>query len=312
MKNEHQREDKGHGLLPLPPNPGKRKDISHAVVFGVLGANELPTGDFDVATPLKIKDQKDLDFCTAFASTEITEDQELEEMDPLFQFAAIKKVMGEFTSYGADLRSAGLALVNFGSLPQRLAPYRIGEKTRDFLANWKNYPADLWVRAQPFKKKTMFFVGGPHDLYGNIIMTLWQNRQEKRSVLLGVLWRKSWTYAPGGVIPETGWENEPGEGHCIKGFGQAIKDGKETLKIQNSWGEDVGDRGIFYFPRSVVNSQFGPFGQITFKDMDPEDAHYYNENNISLNDNWIVQLLKIFANILSELFIKLKSKVYGQ
>lgn len=288
---------RGKGLNVLPQNPGARRDISHAVVFGILKADQLPSLDFDVAKPLVIKDQKNLDFCTGFCSTELTEDQEGQEMDPLFQFAAIKKQMGEYTSYGADLRSAGMALVNSGSLPQRFAPYAIDDHPRNFLANWANYPAALWTRAKLFKKQTMFFVDGPHSLFDNIRMTLWQNRPEKRSVMLGVLWRNSWTDAPGGVIPE--WTlAEPSDidgGHCIKGFGQKTIKGKLYLKIQNSWGNDVGDGGIYYFPASVINKDFGPFGQITFKDMDPEDAHYYNENNISIDDNWLLQLAKVIA-----------------
>lgn len=298
------------GLIALPPNPGKRSDISHAVVFGVA---PLPTQDFEVASPLRIKDQKDLDFCTGFATSEINEDQEGEEMDPLFQFAAIKRQMKEWKSYGADLRSAGLALVNFGSLPQRLAPYQIGDKTRDYLANWANYPDTLWQRAYPFKKQTMAFVDGPYDLFGNIIMTLWQNRLEKRSVLLGTIFRKSWVKVPGGVIPE--WTAaDPDDilgGHCIKGFARKTIKGKVYLAIQNSWGEDFGQHGIYYFPASVVNKEFGPYGQITFVDMDPEDAHYYNENGISINDNWLLQLVKIFAAFIVQTYKKLNNLAHG-
>lgn len=289
---------KGTGLQPLPKNPGKRKDISHARVYGVLGASELPTEDFDVATPLRIKDQGYLDFCGGFASSEVTEDQEGKEMDALFQFAAIKKQKGEYKSWGTDLRTAGMALVTFGSLPQTLAPFTIDDGDRDFLANWANYPDALWKAALPQKKKTMFFVDGPHDLFDNIRMTLAQNRQSRCSVLLGVMWRDAWTDSPDGLIPE--WtplgKDEHAEGHCLKGFGQITKDGSLRLKIQNSWGKNVGDEGIFYFPRSVVNNEFAPFGQILFRDMDPEDAHYMNDHAITVKDNWIVALIKAFIS----------------
>lgn len=299
-------EHKGTGLNPLPANPGGREDISHARVFGVLGAAEIPGYSFDVAEPMIIKDQKSLDFCTGFADSSVNEDQEHEEMDPLWQFAAIKRIMKDPKPWGADLRSAGMALVTYGSLPQRMAPYKIDEKDRDFLADWKNYPISTWNYALRHKKQTMFFVDGPHDLYGNIIMTLWQNRVEKRSVLLGVKWRYTWNTAPGGIIPDSGWENDKGEGHCVKGFGQALINGKLYLKVQNSWGTDVGDRGVFYFPREVVNSEFGPFGQITFKDMDPEDAHYMNERNITVSDSRLKKFWKALVFAFNQLFNRVK------
>lgn len=311
----------GTGLTTLPENPGARPDISFSKVVGAVAPDALPTVDFDVAKPLRIKNQGSLDFCSGFCGSEITEDQEGEEMDPLFQFAAAKRVMGEFKTWGADLRSAGMGLVKYGSLPQRLAPYFVGEETRDFLANWANYAAELWQKALEHKKLTMLFVDGPHDLFDNIRSVMWLNRSEKRSVMLGVNWRHSWTNAPGGIIPE--WTpikaGDSAGGHCIKGFGQkSIKNpdtkavGWETingqiyLKIQNSWGEGFGDKGIYYFPRSVVNAEFGPYGQITFRDMDPEDAHKANEepkkkeDDAKVSDNWIVAL----AKALYDAFIK--------
>lgn len=299
---------KGNGLIPLPPNPGKREDLSHAVVYGVLGASQLPTTSFRVSTPLVIKDQRNLDFCTGFASTEITEDQEKIEMDPLFQFAAIKKQQGEFKSYGADLRSAGMALVRSGSLPQANAPYKIGEQARDFLANWANYPQALWDLAKTYQKLTMFFVDGPYSLFENIIMTLFQNKEEHRSVLLGVTWRKSWVNAPGGVIPE--WTPlkaaDVDGGHCIKGFGLEIINGKRYLVIQNSWGSGYGDGGIFYFPASVVNNDFGPWGQITFKDMDPNDAHDIQAKKKEEEKQQTIDLIQQAINLIVQILAKMK------
>lgn len=295
--------EKGTGLLPLPENPGASKDFSHEVVFGSTSIEEVPADFTTGIVPIKIKDQKQLDFCAGFSSSEVSEDQEGEELDPLWQFAQIKRVIvdngGTLESYGSDLRSAGLALVKYGSIPQKISPININNE-RDYIANWKNWPKTLYVDALKHKKKSMFFVTGPNDIFDNIRVVLWMNKSKKVSIVVGCVWRRSWTYAPQGVVPVTGWENDKGGGHALKIFDQKIIDGVPYLCVQNSWGESVGDKGIFYFPREVINSQFGPFGQIYFSDMPVETAKYYNEINASINDYWFVVLFKSFINLFKK------------
>lgn len=293
--------NKGTGLLPLPANPGKSKDFSKSVVFGATPAKDIPRTPIG-NKPLKIKDQGDLDFCSGFGTSEVSEDQEGIELDPLWQFAQIKRVIGSVEGYGADLRSAGLALVNYGSLPQKNAPYTIHSGTRDFLANWENYDANLSAIAETYKKKSMFFVDGPEDDFDNIRATLWENREKKVTVLAGVLWRNSWTIAPKGIVSKTGWENDKGGGHCVKIFDQIEINGTLYLVVQNSWGVDYGDSGIFYFPREVINKEFAPYGQIFFSDMPVKDAKYYNENGISVNDSWVYGIWKGLWNFIKILF----------
>lgn len=302
---ENQIKEKGTGLLPLPENPGQSKDFSHSVVFGATRIDQIPDNFSTGIVPVKIKDQKQLDFCAGFSSSEVSEDQEGIELDPLWQFAQIKRVMmkngGTLESYGADLRSAGMALVTYGSIPQKISPININNE-RDYLANWKNWPKTLEADAIKYKKKSMFFVDGPNDIFDNIRVVLWKNKPRKMSVLVGCSWRRSWTYAPNGVIPATGWENEGGGGHALKIFDQKVINSVPYLCVQNSWGEGVGDKGVFYFPREVINSQFGPYGQIYFSDMSVNDAKYYNEINASVHDYWFVVIAKALFGAFINLF----------
>lgn len=136
-----------------------------------------------------------------------------------------------------------------------------------FLANWENWPKELDEKAKLHKKQSYFAVDGPFDIFDNFRATLWQNREEKRSILTGALWKLEWTSAKKGVIPKNAKIDR--YGHAFKIYGQKVINGELHLVAQLSNGKNIGDGGIFYFPRSVVNKEFS-FGAYTFKDIDPD------------------------------------------
>ena len=255
----------GFGLKPLPKDT---RDFSLGAVFGRISIWEVPNTDFEVAIPLEIKDQKDLDFCTGYALSAVSEDQEGVILDPLFTFAKIKQIIGNWQDWGADLRDACKEAIQFGSIEEKDSPYTLRE-SRDFLANWENWPKELDEKAQKHRKQSFFTVDGYADIFDAIRASIWQHRAEKRSILTGALWEDKWTYAPGGIIPKE--VGVPVGGHAFKIFGQKIIDNVPYLKAQLSNNEDIGDKGIFYFSRETVNLKF-IFGNFMFKDMDPEEV----------------------------------------
>lgn len=291
----------GTGLQILPED---KEDLRLGAVFGVVEKADLPEDDFDLAPTSPIKNQGKLDFCASFAATSISGDQEDVELDELWQFAQAKEIRGEYKSWGCDLRSIGLSMVKVGSIKKSDAPFDM-TKPRDFLANWENYPAELKEKAKEHKKNSMWFVDGPYDTFDNIRSALHQaymakSHIDRSSLIAGTMWRYSWNASS--VVPGSGWENDRGEGHAIKIRGQKKINGEVYLKVQNSWGRDIGETGIFYFPRKVVNDCFGPYGQIAFKDMTVEEGRYLQQNGIKKGDNWVVALLKtlytLFVSVL--------------
>lgn len=108
------------------------------------------------------------------------------------------------------------------------------------------------------------------DTFDIIRCTLWANRAEKRSILTGITWHNSWTYASGGIIPRF-YVDRGNFGHAFKVFGWKEIADEPYLVAQLSNGENIGDKGIFYFPRNVVNKEF-TYGAYTFSDMPPEQA----------------------------------------
>lgn len=237
----------------------------------IKNANSIKVGDTILipAPGLIILDQMDLDFCSGYSSTEDNMTLFEEVFDPLYGFAKIKQIRGEYTSYGANLRDACQAKKLYGSLPASKAPFTHNtgaatDRDRNFLANWLNYPTGLDDIAAKYKDGSYYSVDGPYDAFDNIRMTIFQHLNERRGVLTGMFWRPEWTGAVGGVIPEANYTTPSGGAHAVNYIGQKTINGKLYLILQNSWGKNYGDNGLFYFPRSVVNLEFSSgFGAFT-------------------------------------------------
>jgi hypothetical protein len=293
------------GLLPLPVDS---RDFQHSQVFGA--SNFRADIDFDVSSVSKIKNQFDTDCCAGFSTSEVNEDIQGVVFCPWYQFAKIKQVTGDYKAYGADLRSACKALVNYGSLPVEKSPYfhdpnKPQSKDRDFIANWTNWPQSLDITAGLYKCGSFFAVDGSGDYFDNIRSTLWQNKDQHVPVEFGVMWRNEWTYVSNGVIPEANYDTPSGSGHALKIVGQKVINGVPYLKVQNSWGTDYGDMGYYYFPRSVINKEVKMFGAFTLKDMDAQTAKTYIAYNLTTQDGLIGAIVKIIMSLYNDFKILL-------
>lgn len=229
--------------------------------------------------------------------------------DPLYQFSKIKQVRGEYAGFGANLRDAMQALVKFGSLKKNQSPFTFAEnkptdKDRDFLANWNNWPKNLDIIAALNKIASFFVCDGPYDAFDNIRSVLYTNYKTnlRIGVLFGLNWRPEWSEDPDGILPEAIYAQSAGSPHCTWLRGQKVINGIPYLKLQQSGGEDMGDRGIYYLPRSVVNKEFAAnYGAFTGKNMSPKTAGFLIENGLSVNDNWLKGLWKIAWNFVSDI-----------
>ncbi len=251
------------GFIPDKPS---NKDFSYTKQFGAI--TKLPTEDFLVAEPLKIKDQKNSDMCVAYGLCAVSEDQENMELSPEWFFSQIKKAMGDWKTWGAGIKDGCKVAVKVGFLPERLETYSLGEADRDAIANWNNWP-DLTKEALSQRKQAYFKADGQKDTFDSFRATLYANKSEKRSIITGVIWQNHWLGAKNGIIPK-----EKGSsmfGHAFKIFGQKTINKEIYLIAQLSNGESVGDKGIFYFPREVINRDF-IYGGWTFKDIDPSEV----------------------------------------
>lgn len=242
-----ERQNLGFGLRPLPKDD---RDFALGAFYDLPKLEELPPEFF--LMPKKIEDQDNSDLCTAFASTSVTEDQEGIEMSPEFTFAMTKEIEGDFATWGADLRSACKSHTKIGALPKVESPFSLATHSRDFVANWTNWPQELKNKAAIHKKQNYFSVEGPYDLFDDIRASLWGYRLELRSIMTGVLWRPEWTHTfssdafNNGIIP-TNELPKNGFGHAFKicGWKQIINEPYLIAQLSN--GENIGDKGFFYF-----------------------------------------------------------------
>ncbi len=276
-----------NGLRRLPRDT---RDFSLGAVYSLPPVSELPA-EF-VLQPLEIKNQGDTDMCTAFATSAVSEQEEGVTLDPLYFFAKEKQTIGDPTGYGANLRDACNAAVTYGFIEKKDAPYAL-DKGRDFIADWKNYDPTLDDNAAIHRKKAYFSIDGPYDTFDNIRATIWKFRNEKRAVLSGAFWKSSWTGQYYGIIPK---DTEPSNsGHAFAIIGWRLIFGEPCLVIQNSYGKQLGNEGLFYMPREVANRDL-IFGNFTFLDM-PEGET--KESLVEKSKQYRMQKLNLFKKLLS-------------
>ncbi|MES2060220.1 MAG: hypothetical protein V4438_04285 [Patescibacteria group bacterium] len=308
MNEEYIKQD-GFGLHPLPPKaPKEQEDFSLAGVFGIPALPCLPEGDFFVSSPIKIKTQALDDNCSGCATAAVSEDQEGEELSGEFQFFVTKTIVLKGSkTWGADLRSAALSSVNVGSLPQSIADMHLKDPhDRDAVLNPDTWPCALFEIAKRYAKGSMFKIDYPWDTFTNIRAALYQHRyaitSEKNSILLGSKWYPDWTHAPNGVIPKFYSQDNAG-GHAFKCFGQKLINGEIYLAMQLSNGEEIGDKGEFYFPKDVVNKEFTPYGQFMLNDMPKEKAKFLSNNGLSVNSSPIAKGLAHVIHFFDRFFL---------
>lgn len=278
--------NKGTGLRELKPDD---RDFSLKKVFGAISLETVPD-KFVVAEPLKIKNQGRTDCCVAFALTAVSEDQEGVILEPAYTFAQIKKIQGNWKAWGADIRDGCKAALK-GFLEETKSPYSIDDG-RNVIANWENWSVHYDSLARKHRKKSYFKVDGYDNRFNAFRTALWQNRTQKASILTGVVWRDTWTYAkqedmPPGIVQDTGNKLYP---HALKIFGQTKIDNKLYLMGQLSNGDEIGNKGIFYFSEEIVNKYF-TYGAYQFIDIDPNEAK-------RLSWSWWKRIIEFLKNII--------------
>ena len=246
------------GLVPLKKDDN---DFHLGAVFPQMDIKDIPQ-KFELTRIVPLH-QKESDYCSAYMTDQMSRFQEDEEFEPAWGFAVSKLLSGDPDEWGQNLRDAFKRPVKYGSLRKADSPMSLETHDAQFLRYIKNWPKDLFDKAKPFKKQSYFFIDGRYDPFDNICTALYQFREEKRAVGSGVLW--DWPMDNPHIptrVPDRGF------GHAITftGFDRE----HDHMVMLNSYGDQVGDKGYFYVPRSVVNAFAGKYGAGMFVDIPKE------------------------------------------
>ena len=274
----------------LQDTPYDERDFQLGAIVDLPQLKEIPN-EFSFE-PLAIKDQLNTDFCSAFATCSISELQEGKILDPLWSFAVSKKISEDPETWGQNIRDALKAHVKYGALPESDSPYLIETADLEKIRYIENWPVELFQKAIIQKKKTFFKVTGPYDHYDNLRASIWKFKTKKHGFVTGLKWH--WSSKE--IILKG--PQEGGTGHLIAGIGWDDR----GIKIQNSAGLKAGENGCHYIPREEINYYVEKYGAYMLVDISPDDAKYYMENGIKLDDNPWVAIWKAIVNLIRSLF----------
>lgn len=248
----------------LRPPKKDIRDFKYADHFGSTFVTDLSKAEFDYSGNPKILDQSITDFCTAFSTASLMEVTEGTELAPEHLFAKGKQIEGNYKSFGADPKHILKALCSVGMLEKKVCPLDILKDGRDKCANWINYPTYLDDAAKIHRAKAYFKPSGQKDLFDSIRDII---QTQKVGIVAGVYWQNGWTR--NAVIPKTGKYLEVNPHQIYIRPAQKVINGEVYLVCQNSYGDKVGDKGLFYFPREIINRFMFAYAVL---DADPEDV----------------------------------------
>lgn len=291
----------------LHKTPHDPRDVRYfGSAFGKIPSLSILPANFKIGDPLFIKNQGMTDYCPTFSSTECSEDQELTELDPLFQFMNAKQIALKdygilLDSFGCDLRSTAKSYTLVGSVEQKYSPYTINTPRKVIVdpSSWKDKA--YMALAAKHKKQTYLIVSGAYDNFDNIRMVMYHAMMTynlKQSVFMGFDWYQQYNFAPNGVVDTVG--SQLVGGHAMKVYGwETDAKGVVRMLAQQSEGISYGDKGTMLFSRAVINAQQG-YGAYIFVPTSMVAIQNHVDAGVFLDSN-------IFARIGLIIFNKIKN-----
>jgi hypothetical protein len=215
----------------------KASDYSFHKTFGQAAPSEIPAL-LNMVT--RILDQGGLNACTAFAAVAIREwMKKPAQYDPVQQWNNECAVWGnpaQANQTGVDLNTQMATGVEKGFVP-------VGTTT----------PTDNAAAYFSVTPTKSIFNPSGLDMYDSIKSAM---SLQNSPLSAGLTWMQEWVSAPNGIIVDNSGKTVLGA-HDIKIAGWlTMSDGVERLIIQNSWGIDEGQNGLYYFDRATANQAF--------------------------------------------------------
>lgn len=239
----------------------RSKNFSHHRLFGTLSPAQLPLTLGRVRR--EVENQKNTLRCTGYGSALNGGYIHNMRMHPDWQAAQIGQLQGESVDVsGGDPNAAMRSERDCGYLPFMLDTIHSLDSNTIENSGWKSFDPALDVHALDNRVAGFVSVDGPLDIFDDIKSALYaaydRATQTGACVQAFGKWYGEW-YPQGGIIPTNYNTTNFGYHHWLFIDFCSIN-GVSYLVAHNSGGESIGDKGFFYFPRDVVNREFGVWG----------------------------------------------------
>lgn len=226
--------------------------------FGAFPISSVPDA-FDFGTVPAIKDQGPTHWCTSFSGSYVIDNilKDITSPEYIAQKTVLVGKLNPVNFTGTTPQLSDKALVKFGSILRNLSPFLFGRDDPNQIADPKNWPASLDAQAKDELGASFeITTDGYQDLFDAIRAALYV---KKLPVRLAVWFQPSWESASDGIVSADMVQNfQPDiNGHSIQvDPAVVLKNGVQYLRVPNSWGTGVGDKGYYYFSREAVNLTF--------------------------------------------------------
>ncbi|MDE1944831.1 MAG: hypothetical protein KGI03_00965 [Patescibacteria group bacterium] len=241
---------KNYGLIPkaLP----KRHPTTHQV-FGSIAVADLPA-TLDLPDIVGPTDQGATSFCTCYAARQLCSDQDGIVYDENWGVAMTSEIVGAPIVGGAPALDAMNAMIQKGPLALSDCPPGMTwqEKGPAFIADWRNWPQDLALKAAPHEKATVLSVDGPYDAFDNIRAFM---AAHKRHTALATKWYYQFNtpHADGTIDPVPDYATPVFTWHMYEAMYPDVVNGVEVIWVKPHEGAGYGKGGYAAFDRATIN-----------------------------------------------------------
>lgn len=151
-----------------------------------------------------------------------------------------------------------------GSVPAALSPFTLMEKGVAFIADWRNWPSELFSKAAVYRTSLIpYYVDGPYDTFDNIRSALYQAFLANETGVVKAFgwWYGSWNLQANnprhkGILELPEVSETPVSRHRYTFIDWQDIGGKTYLVAILTQGTGFGDGGACYMDRNTVNYVF--------------------------------------------------------
>ena len=203
--------------------------------FGGRSLGKAPNKPFQLPNRPKVKNQGRTDFCVPY-QTSYTLEQDLGViLSPAFGFATAKKrYYKNYFGFGLGIKQGLGSAQHDGMCLENLYPLKDGagrERSRNYLANYRNIPEKAWQDAAKRKMTDGYFlVDVFKNKFDNFLAAMYH---WKEPIITGLQWYQGFYVDDKGrlVMKKTGQKF----GHAIGGWESVIVEGEQRIEFQNSY-----------------------------------------------------------------------------